>query len=127
MLVALLTAFLLGGGAGVMGGILTPATVKQITKQVGTVVTDSARSEAAAQTLAELKAELKEFEKKFAKSGKELTGLYKDHGATGARMLVVLDELNTGWAASQERALDLRFGLKESLTEEEWAAVFGDG
>jgi hypothetical protein len=124
MLVALLTAFLLGGGAGVMGGILTPATVKQITKQVGTVVTDSARSEAAAQTLAELKAEIKGFEKKFAKSGKELTGLYKDHGAYGAR---VLDELNAGWAASQERALDLRFELKESLTEEEWAAVFGDG
>ncbi|MDH3743654.1 MAG: hypothetical protein OES47_00970 [Acidobacteriota bacterium] len=123
MLIALLAAFLLGGG-GASGAILTPGTVKEIGKQVEAQVSDTARAEAAAETLAKLKVEVKGFEKTFAKSGKGLTKLYKDHGADGDRMQGVLAELNASWEASQQRAIDLRFELKESLTEEEWAAVF---
>lgn len=124
MLMALLAAYLLGGG-GLGGSILTPAAVKQMSKQVEVTVVDSARAEAAAETLAELKVEIKGFDKKFAKSGKELTKLYKDHGADGDQMLAVLAELNADWEGSQQRGIDLRFELRESLTEEEWAAVFG--
>ena len=126
MLVALLAAFLLGGGGtNISGVILTPGAVEQVGKQIEVVVTDPERAEAAAETLAELKAEIKGFEKKFAKSGKELAGHYKDHEASGASMLAVLDQLNAGWKASQQRALDLRFELRESLTEAEWVAIFG--
>jgi len=121
---ALLAAYLLGGG-GLGGSILTPAAVKQMSKQVEVTVADPARAEAAAETLAELKVEIKGFDKKFAKSGKELTKLYKDHGADGDQMLAVLAELNADWEGSQQRGIDLRFELKESLTEEEWTAVFG--
>lgn len=124
MLMALLAAYLLGGG-GLGGSILTPAAVKQMSKQVEVTVADPARAEAAAETLAELKVEIKGFDKKFAKSGKELTKLYKDHGADGDQMLAVLAELNADWEGSQQRGIDLRFELRESLTEEEWAAVFG--
>ncbi len=124
MLMALLAAYLLGGG-GLGGSILTPAAVKQMSKQVEVTVADPARAEAAAETLAELKVEIKGFDKKFAKSGKELTKLYKDHGADGDQMLAVLAELNADWEGSQQRGIDLRFELKESLTEEEWTAVFG--
>ncbi len=123
MLIALLAVFFFGGG-GIGGSILTPAAVKQIGKEIEAQVTDAVRVEAAAQTLAELKAEIKGFEKIFAKSGKELSALYKDHGAGADRMFAVLDSLSTDWEASQQRAIDLRFDLKESLTEEEWAAVF---
>jgi hypothetical protein len=126
MLAALLVAFLLGGG-GASGAILTPGTVKEIGKQVEAQVSDTARAEAAAETLAELKVEVKGFEKTFAKSGKALTKLYKDHTADAAQMQAELDQLNVSWEESQRRALDLRFALKESLTEEEWAAVFGSG
>ena len=129
MIIALLTALylLLGGGANVMGGALTPAAVKQISKLVEVAVTDPARAEAAAETLAELKTEIKDFEKAFKKSGKELTNLYKDHEADADQMLAVLEELGSDWEATQHRALDLRFDLKKSLTEEEWAEVFGGG
>lgn len=126
MLIALLMAFLLGGG-GASGAILTSTSVKQIDKQIEAAVSDPARAEAAVATVADLKTEIKRFEKKFAKSGKQLTKLYKDHDADGNQMSAVLGELNAGWEASQERAIELRFELKESLTEEEWAAVFGDG
>ncbi len=123
MLIALLAVFFFSGG-GIGGSILTPAAVKEIGKQIEAVVTDRARAELASQTLAELKAEIKGFEKIFAKSGKELSGLYKDHGAGADQMLAVLDSLNADWEASQRRAVELRFELKESLTGEEWAAVF---
>ena len=124
MLAALLVAFLLGGG-GVAGGILSTGTVKQIGKQVEAAVQDPARAATAAETLGALKAEIKGFEKSFARSGKDLGKLYKNHGADAEAMLAVLDDLNAGWEASQRRAIDLRFELKESLTAEEWAAVFG--
>jgi hypothetical protein len=124
MLVALMMAFLLGGG-GAGGAILTSETVKQLGKEIQTEVSDPLQAEAAAGTLAELKSEIKGFEKTFAKSGKQLTKLYKDHAAGADEMQAALDELNTSWKASQDKAIDLRFELKESLTEEEWAAVFG--
>jgi len=129
MIIALLTAMyvLLGGAAGVTGGALNPAAVKQIGKQVEVAVTDPARAEAAAETLGELKTEIKAFEKAFSKSGKELTKLYKDHEADADQMLAVLDELGSDWEATQQRAIDLRFDLKKSLTEEEWAEVFDGG
>ena len=124
MLVALLVAFLLGGG-GAGGGILTEQAVKQIGKRVDVAVADVDRAEAAKRTLADLKLEVKQFEKRYAKSGKALTELYKDHGASADRMIEVLDDLNAGWEASQQRAIELRFALKESMTEDEWADVFG--
>lgn len=126
MLIALLAAYLLGGGSGVAGAILTPQAVQQISKQVKTVVAEEARAEAATETLAELKGAVKAFDKDFKRSGKELTRLYKDHDGEAERMTEVLDELNSSWAGAQKRAVELRFRLRESLTEEEWAAVFGD-
>jgi len=126
MLVALLAAYLLGGG-GAGGGILTTGEIKQIDKQVEVAVADGERAAAAKSTLADLKSEVKQFEKRYAKSGKALTGLYKDHSADADQMVEVLDGLNAGWEVSQQRAIELRFALKESLTESEWAAVFGEG
>ena len=38
----------------------------------------------------------------------------------------VLDGLNRDWQRGQERALDLRFELREQLTREEWAALYSD-
>jgi len=123
MLIALLAAFLLGGG-GVSGSVLTTAAVKQLSKQTETVVADPARAETAQQTLKALRKEVKAFEKRFTKSGKQLTKSYKDHTADPDQALAILDELNSGWQVSQQHALDLRFELHDSLTEEEWAALF---
>jgi len=123
MLMALLAAYFLGGG-GVAGSILTSASVKNLSSQVEMVVDDPARADQAQELFAQLRKEVKAFEKGFAKSGKRLTKAYKDHAADVAEALLVLDELNSGWTQSQQSALDLRFELKELLTEDEWAALF---
>ena len=41
-----------------------------------------------------------------------------------AEIEAVLDELNHDWQRGQERALDLRYELRDRLTREEWAALF---
>jgi hypothetical protein len=125
MIMALLAAYFLAGGVGgVSGSMLTPAAVKQLSEQAETVVADPARAEAARQAFVELRKEVKSFEKKFAKSGKQLTKSYKDHAADVDQALALLEDLNSGWEASQRRAIDLRFELRDSLTEEEWTALF---
>lgn len=126
MIWALLAMFFLGGGGGISGSMLTTAGVKQLIEQTELVVADPARVEAAQQTLKDLRIEVKAFEKKFAKSGKQLTKSYKDHAADADEVLAILEDLNSGWESSQQRAVELRFELKESLTEEEWAALFAN-
>jgi len=122
MIWILLAAYFLGGG--VSGSMLTSASVKQLNEQAEEVIADPARAEAARQTLTELRQEVKAFQKLFSKSGRQLNKFYKDHAADVNQALAVLEELNSRRDASQQRAIDLRFELRDSLTEEEWAALF---
>ncbi len=125
MIWALLAAYFLGGGVGGVGGsMLTPASVKQLSERTEEVITDPVRVEVAQQTLAELGKEVKAFHKTFSKSGKQLNKSYKDRAADPNQALAILEELNSGWDASQQRAIDLRFELRDSMTTEEWAALF---
>ena len=123
MIWALLAMYLLGG-SGVSGGMLTAAGVKQLSARAEVVIEDPSRSESAQETMGKLRKEAKVFEKVFAKAGKQLTKSYKDHASNVDEELAILESLNAGWESSQQHALDLRFELKESMTEEEWAALF---
>lgn len=123
MIMALLAMYFLGGGVG-SGSMLTSAVVKQLSEQTESVVADPARIETAQQTLKELGTEVKAFEKGFRRSGRQLTKSYKDFAADAEQALAIVDELNSAWESAQQRAIDLRFELRDSLTEEEWAALF---
>jgi uncharacterized protein YecT (DUF1311 family) len=123
MIWALLAAYFLSSG-GVSGGMLTPASVKQLSARTEEVIVDSARAEAAQQTLTELRKEAKAFQKTFSKADKQLNKSYKDHADESDQALHILDELNSGWEVSQQRAIDLRFEFRDSVTEEEWAELF---
>jgi hypothetical protein len=125
MIWALLAAYFLGGGAGgISGSALTSAGVKQLSENAEMIIEDSGRSEAAQQILRELRKETKSFQKLFGRSGGQLSKSYIDHAADRDETVEILTELNVGWEAAQQRALDLRFELKESMTEEEWSKLF---
>ncbi len=126
MLWVLLAMYLLNGGAG-SGGMLTSAGAKQLSARAEVVIEDPSRAETAQETLAKLRKEAKAFEKVFSKSGKQLVKSYKDHASDIGQELEILEGLNAGWKFSQQRALDLRFELKETMTEEEWSALFSTG
>ncbi len=125
MIWALLAMYFLGAG-GVSGSALTSASVKQLSRQAEVIIVDSERSKSAQLILKEFRKEAKSFEKVFARSGRQLTKSYNDHAADLADVTEVLSDLNLSWEASQQRALDLRFALRESMTEEEWTALLGD-
>jgi hypothetical protein len=112
-----------GGAAGINAGALTPAAVDQLSDRIAIVVEVPARAEAAQSTLDDLKREAVAFEKTFTASSKAVKRSYRDHAADRAGIEAVLDELNRDWQRGQERALDLRFELRDQLTREEWAAL----
>jgi len=125
MIWALLAAYFLSGGVGgISGSALTSAGVKQLSEHAEMIIEDPERSEAAQQTLHELRKETKSFQKLFGRSGKQLTKSYKNHEADRDEAVETLTDLNAGWEAAQQRALELRFELKESMTEEEWSELF---
>lgn len=117
--------YFIGGGAGsISAGVLTPATVEALSDRVTIVVEDPARAKAARSTLDELKRETTDFERKFAATNKVIRRSYRDHAADAADIEAALDEINRDWQRGQERALDLRFELRDRLTREEWAALY---
>jgi 16S rRNA C1402 N4-methylase RsmH len=124
MIWALLAAYFLSGAGGIGGAALTSASVKQLSEHAEAVIEDPDRSEAAQQTFKELRKEVRAFEKMFTKSGSKLTKSYRDHAADRDQAIAILDDLNSGWEAAQQRALDLRFELKDSMSEAEWTALF---
>ena len=125
MIWALLAWYFFGGGAG-SGAILTSADVDNLEERTAIVIEDDTRRQSAARELKALKKDVKAFEKAFSKSGKQLNKAYKTHEGGREDALAVLDDLNTVWAATQDRALDARFALRDELTKEEWMALFKD-
>jgi hypothetical protein len=72
----------------------------------------------------ELKKELKSFEDTFSRSGGQLTESYLDHAADEEQALATFDNLNSHWETIQIRAIDLRFELRNHISEQEWAELF---
>jgi hypothetical protein len=125
MIWALLAAYFLGGGLGaVHGGLLTSAGVKELSAQAEVIIGDSQRAEAAAEILQALRKEIGRFERTFARSGRQMVRYYRSHEANEQQMLAALQALNAEWEAVEQEALDLRFQLREQMTEGEWAELY---
>jgi hypothetical protein len=127
MIWAILAWYFFGGVGGVSGAILTSSGVDELREQIPIVVEDESRRKSASRTLMDLKKEVEAFEKSFGRSGRELNKLYVDHSDNREDTFVILDNLNSQWEAAQGRSLDLRFELRDELTEAEWLALFGSG
>jgi len=125
MIWILLATYYLGGGFNsVNGSLLTTDIVGQLSKHAETIIDDPARVAAAQQVFRELKKEVKAFEETFSSSGKQLTKSYKDHAADKEQALANLNKLNSDWEAMQLRAIELRFELRNHVTEKEWGEIF---
>jgi hypothetical protein len=125
MIWALLAAYFLGGGlGGINGSMLTTGAIDVLSEQAQTIIDSPSRAAAAQQVLKELRQEVRAFERSFGKSGKMLSRSYKDHSSTREHALTILNDLNSDWQTRQTRAIDLRFKLREQMTEEEWGELF---
>ena len=125
MLWILLATYLFGGGAdGVNGSQLTTGMIDEWSRNTVTIVHDPARVEKAQKIFKELKKEIKSFEDTFSKSGGQLTKSYLDHAASKEQALATLSKMNSDWETMQLRAIDLRFELRNHISEQEWAELF---
>ena len=125
MLIAMLTVFLLGGGL-LGGSMVTPADVEVISERVGSIAENPEREATVQQILDELRVEVEEFDQVFIESGDSLRDMYLDHEVAAWQMQRSLELLNLEWYEFQHRGLKLRYRLRESITANEWAAVFGN-
>ncbi len=123
MLITMLAMYLFGGGL-LGGSMLTPADVDQIGERMELVLNDPAGLEASMLVLDELKTEVENFNEVFLNSGDTLRDLYLDHGADSKQIMGTLEALNLEWGATQNRSIELRYRLRESVTANEWVAVF---
>ena len=125
MIWALLAAYFLGGGlGGINGSLLTTAAIDVLSEQAGIIIDNPTRAAAAQQVLKELRKDIRAFELSFAKSGRKLTKSYKDYSSKPEHALTVLTDLNSDWEIMQLRAIELRFELRDQMTEEEWGELF---
>lgn len=125
MIWALLAAYFLGGGlGGINGSLLTTGAIDVLSAQAETVIDSPTRSAAAQKALKKLRKEIRTFERTFAGSGRKLNKSYKDHASTREHALMILNDLNSDWEAMQLRAIDLRFELRDQMTEGEWNELF---
>lgn len=125
MIWALLAVYFLGGGlAGVSGTMLTIPVVKELRAASENVISDPERAEAAQDILRELQKGIARFERKFTRTGWQLNRSYRNHTADEQVALDTLHRFNRDWEAMQRQAIELRFRLREEMTEEEWNLLF---
>lgn len=121
----MLVSFLLG--SGLLGGsLVTPADVDLIDERVELLVEKPGSVAKAQLVLDELKAEVEEFDQIFIDSADSLRDMYLDHETAAWQMQRSLESINLEWYESQQRGLKLRDRLRELITADEWAAVFGN-
>ena len=128
MIWAILGWLLFGGSGGVYGAsalMLTEEGNEELIGAISAIVSQDDRRQSAIQPLTELQADIRNFEKLFKNSGEKLNKLYQSHDSMSHEASAILDELNKSWEEGQARALDARFKLRDSLTEQEWDSLFG--
>jgi len=117
MIVAALAALFLGvGGSG-----LSMDDLKDRVKQA---ISDQATVEQVDGVLTEMDNLMTAYEKELKSTGQQISEANKDYDAPDSKFKgIIADGIETG-DASRGRLLDLRFQMKDLMTEEEWAAVF---
>ena len=122
MLVALITILFLGGG--IEDAVLD--YVKYTRGNVKEIVADNERQSDAQATLKEMKKLTKDYAKSNRKTFKSLLSAMDS-------MDVEIDVVDSIWSdyaqsvdAYNAQMIDLRFRLRDSLTREEWQAIFAN-
>lgn len=121
MIMAMLVAYFLGGLSAIDGGMLSSSGLKEMSLRSQIVIADPERAEAAHDLLRGLKKKIGAFERAFAREGRELNRLYRNHESNEDQAFTILRQANAEWEVIQRQALDVRFRLRDQMTEEEWA------
>jgi cystathionine beta-lyase/cystathionine gamma-synthase len=120
MLIALLIAYLLGGGSGSAPFL---DLVKKFETATTHVVAEPERRKAVDSVLDEFRTAIKKQEEDQGQSVKALAKLGENHTAAEADYVSILDAHARTRESFQDRMIALRGELKARLTPAEWAAI----
>ena len=122
MLMALIAVLFLGGGT--TNAVLSYVAATK--SNVADVIEEPERRSEIKATLGQMKQRSKAQDKTARQILKRLQGELGEHEANTAAIDSVLDDHLASLHEYNEDMIDLRFQLKDKLSREEWAELFGD-
>jgi len=93
---------------------------------VNKVVSDDRRRDSALKIIDDWEKGRKEQEKEFREERAQLVRVMKRHDATREEADLVAAKLDESILVMDRRFLDMRFGVRDQLTKEEWDAAMKD-
>jgi hypothetical protein len=124
MLMALLLGWLLLGGSGSELWFFGDRTPEQMKKEVAKVVPDSATRSLVDDTLNRIEKESKSLQSEHSKLAKDVLAALENHDTSVAQFHALEargDAINGG---AGETMLDLRFTLRNQLSDAQWRTLF---
>lgn len=123
ILIILLGSLFLGGGAASVLVFVQGQSPKEMREAVKKVVSDDKRKDAALTIIEDWEKGKKEPEKEFQKERAQLVKILKRHDAKREEADLVAAKLDASILATDRSFLDMRFGVKDRLTKDEWDAA----
>lgn len=120
-MLAALVVYLMFGGGGVSGPMIF---MNEAADNIEVVVTDAERKDQALEVIDAMLDRSKEHNKTFDKMRDQLGDLTASHDVTAEQIDTLWNEYFALDAQYAKEIIEARFSLKESLSREEWAAIF---
>ena len=100
------------------------AMIQRLTSLVQRNVSDEQRQGDALDALNQAKAEIEAFNARVAMLESRFKALDENYYATPDQFASIFSDLDAEWHATELRLVDLRFELRDALTEDEWNTIF---
>ena len=113
MIMAILFAVLLGGGAG-------ESWIALASKHVSDSIQDSDREEAAEAILEQMWDVVEAHKTRVLEIRREFDSVQRNYRATAADYRAVFRKIDKAWVAAENRLIKLRFGLLRQFNPKEW-------
>jgi len=124
LLIIYLTTLFVGGSTLTLGVLATGQPVKELEKSVKAHVVDKERQQQALLLLGQWQDEGKALKKEYQKQRDSLLELLKQHDADRLAFESAVDKILKMDQKTSTRMLDIQYGLRDTLTQEEWSKVF---
>lgn len=103
----------------------TPEELERAGARIVASIGDAKRKANAEETVRQMVIEAEAFGEVYREAQKTLESQWRDRASGYEEAYVILDELNSTWAAEQQKMIDFQFALRAQMTEEEWLAHYG--
>ncbi len=124
VLIILLSTIFLGGAAATITTFIEGHSARDVKKTVKKVVADDSRKDEILELIDTWKKEKKKHDKEVKKGRKSLLKVMERYDGTREELQQASSRLDETIQKIDWSYLDLRFNLKETITRDEWNAIY---